>query len=175
MQLHNECSFTQETNMSEGQKHVSPWGEMGFTSLARPTKEGKYTVTLKFNTRTQEGADFKALVGNVNSAKVITNKTNSKIGQELADDEYIVKFNSQFQPRVIDENGDELEGINVPFFDSRSDSGQARVMVIESHKGMNPTVYLKEVALKDLQLAPREGGLYNSELQQLIIEDAQQA
>lgn len=161
--------------MADNQRHLSPWGEMMFTSLARPTKENEYIQTLKFNTRTQEGADFKGLIGNINAAKVITNKSDSQIAKELAADEYVVKFKSTFAPTVLDEEGNELEGPAIPYFDSRSDSGMARVEVVESHQGMKPTVYLKQVQIKDLELTPKEGGANNSLLKQAIMEDAQQA
>ena len=161
--------------MANNDKHLSPWGEMLFTSLARATKEGEYIQTLKFNTRSQQGADFKALIGNINAAKIITNQSDSMVGKNLADDEYVVKFKSTFAPKVLDEDGNELEGQNIPFFDSRNDSGQARVEVVESHAGMKPTVYLKQVQVKDLQLAPREATANQSLLQKAIIEDAQHA
>lgn len=133
---------------------LSPIGDIRFMAVALPVNKYKsdekiFTIRLEIDGTSVEGLKFKNTVSEINEKKIVTNGV-SKPGN------FIVTFSSKFAPKVFDGNGTILEGREIPFFTSTTDSGQARVEAKVYTGGMNGTLTLQNVQLKNLTLAPRE-------------------
>jgi|DEB0MinimDraft_10_1074344.scaffolds.fasta_scaffold01596_12 hypothetical protein len=133
---------------------LSPVGNIKFLAVAKPVKKFQsedliYTIKLEFDGTSPEGLAFLNSIKAINSKKVVTDNV-SKEGN------YIIAFNSKYAPKVMDEAGNLLEGQDIPFFNSKIDSGNARVEIQESKGSGMATAYLKKVQLLDLELAPRD-------------------
>ena len=132
---------------------LSPLGNIKFLAVAKPVKKfGSedliYTIRLEFD---KSEIDFLNAIKNINEAKIVT----KNVSQE---GNYIVTFNSKYQPKVLDEGGLEMHGSEIPFFNSLNDNGQARVEIkpVLASSGKLGTVYLQKVQLLNLELAPRD-------------------
>lgn len=138
--------------MSTSQKSTelltSPKGEIQFLALANPVskvpgaEDNKvYTVRLKFDSSTKEGAAWKKTVESINPNIVGTKHTNTKT-------EYTVRATSKYQPKVTDAKGNELEEMPMFFSDS---SGTAKI-IIQPYYGnkMGGAINLVAVVICDL-------------------------
>ena len=122
-----------------------------FLAVAKPIKNFNgdkeiFTAKLRIDANTPEGLKLKQELLEINSAKVVT--TSNSI--ELNDGEFLVSFNSKFQPKVLDENGTELKGMDIKFFNGKKDSGKAVITGKVDMGGKRGTVYLNTIQLFDM-------------------------
>lgn len=121
-----------------------------------------YTIRLEFDGSDPEALTFKKKLAEINDKKIVTDKV-SKPGN------FIVSFNSTYEPKVHDANGKLLDKELIPRFNSKTDSGKAIVVANISDKGKRPTVYLKEIQILDLQSADtEEDSEYLTEIQKKL-------
>lgn len=115
----------------------------------KATGKEEYVVKLEFDGTVAENLALKERLSSINSKKIVTNNV-SKAGN------FIVSFSSTYAPTVVDAEGNKLEGKDIPFFDSRIDTGLASVLYTIVDYGTTQIIRLKGIALKDLELAKRE-------------------
>jgi hypothetical protein len=153
---------------------TSPVGKILYMAIALPQKNKfkndaeEYSVKLLFDGNTAEGLAFKQRVLDINSAKVVT--TSKTI--DLKDGEYIVNFISKplrdetgkivRRPTVFDQEGNELKGMDIKFFNAKKDSGNAKITGIHYTKGPQDTILLSSVTLSNM-----EYGLDSADLPEL--------
>lgn len=139
-------------------KYLStPKGEIIFMAIAKPVKDFSgerdiFTAKLKFDSNTPEGLKLKQELSEINSAKIVT-QSNSI---DLNDGEFLVSFNSTFAPKVLDESGNELQGMDIKFFNGKKDSGKAVVTGKIDLRGKRGTVYLNTIQLFDMHYGVAE-------------------
>lgn len=134
--------------------HSSGFGAIRFLFAAKPLlnkQKGKeeYVIKLEFDGSDAEALKLKDHLSSINSKKIVTNNV-SKAGN------FIVSFASAYAPIVLSDEGTKLEGNDIPFFDSRIDSGEASVVYTVVDYGNTQIVRLKGITLKNLQMAERE-------------------
>lgn len=135
-------------------KIMSPAGKILFMSARNPIKsfDGDklmYTIRLEFDGSDAESLAFKKKLAEINDKKIVTDKV-SKPGN------FIVSFNSTYEPLVHDANGKLLDKELIPKFNSKTDTGTALAVAAVSDKGKRPTIYLKEIQILDLQSGDTE-------------------
>ena len=132
-------------------------GDIVFMAIAKSVKDFSgekdiFTAKLKFDSNTPEGLKLKQEILEINSAKVVT-QSNSI---DLLEGEFLVSFNSTFAPKVLDENGTELLGMDIKFFNGKKDSGKAVVTGKIDLRGKRGTVYLNTIQLFDMHYGVAE-------------------
>lgn len=134
--------------------HVTPVGDIKFMFAARPFKdkqtgEEKYTIKLEIDGSSAEGLALRQQLQSINAKKIVTNKV-SKEGN------FLVSFDTKFQIKVTDQDNNELSPDEVPFFDSRTDTGQASAVYKIIDYGNKQIIRLAGIRLMSLNLAERE-------------------
>lgn len=143
-------------------KHFTGEGEIQFMAAARPftnQKNGKQEYSIKIKLLADDSA-----VDHLRS--IAEYKVDTKTNRALAGTgEVIINFTSTFPVQVISPTGEKLtakseEGEiltdNVPFFDSRVDSGKAMVEYKVIDYGDVKVVRLAGIALTELNLTEKE-------------------
>lgn len=131
--------------------------EIVFLAVAKAVKNFNgdkeiFTAKLKVDANTPEGLKLKQELLEINSAKIV--ETSKHI--DLNDGEFLVSFNSMFQPKVLDENGTELKGMDIKFFNGKKDSGKAIITGKVDMGGKRGTVYLNTIQLFDMHYGVAE-------------------
>lgn len=135
--------------------YETPVGAIQYMSLARPTKKGQYTIKLQFDGNTEEGAQLRNILKELDPLKIIMATKDGKLVGPTSK-HYNVIFSSNYVPRLIlDAQGNELTGDEIPFFDSRTDSGRAAVTFYVNTKEGKNYINLKNVILGNLDLVPK--------------------
>lgn len=134
--------------------HQTGFGSIKFMFAAKPLmnkQKGKeeYVIKLEFDGTDAEALKLKEHLSGINSKKIVTNNV-SKAGN------FIVSFSSAYAPIVLSDEGVKLEGNDIPFYDSRIDSGEASVVYTVVDYGNTQIVRLKGISLRNLELAERE-------------------
>lgn len=136
-------------------EHLTGVGEIKFMAVGRPLtnqKSGKSEYSIKL--RLPEGDSSIAHLSEIADYKVDT-KSNRK---NLAGDGHkFINFASDYAPKIMDSDGNVLEGDDIPFFDSREDTGTAVVSYKVIDFGDNKIVRLGGVKLMQLNLTEKEG------------------
>lgn len=140
--------------------HVTGPMDIKFMAVARPFKE-EYSINGFLDANDPAIAHL---------TEVAEYKVDTKTNRKLEDKSKLkVNFTTTFEPKVFDEDSNELTGTDIPFFDGRIDSGTAIVTYVVVDYGDNKIVRLSGVKLLALNLAPREeGGANTSEIDQLL-------
>lgn len=139
--------------MSETTEHVTGIGEIMFMAVARPLKNQKtgqdeYSIKIKVD----ENEPVIGLLKDCNP-KRIDNETNRGLAGSGT---LVLNFHSNFEVAVVNSEGQQLTGNDIPFFDGRVDTGKANVSFKVIDYGKNKIVRLSGVVLQDLQLTERE-------------------
>lgn len=149
-------------------KHSTAVGNIKFMAIARPllnkqTGKEEYSIKLEFDGSTPEGLALRQAIQAVQPKKIVTNNV-SKQGN------FILSFSTTYAPTVLDSEDNPLTGDTVPFFDSRTDTGQASVVYNVIDYGNTQIIRLAGVKLMQLDLAEREdsGGASADEILKLL-------
>lgn len=151
---------------STGNLLTSPVGEIQFLALNNPVKKYigddaplVYTVRLKFDSSTSEGAEWKKTIEAINPNLIGTKHTDSKT-------EYTVRASTKFKVETTDSKGNTLEEAPMFFSDSK---GTAR-MIVQPYTGnkMGGSINLMAVVINSLDSGSSEkSGSREDKLSQL--------
>jgi len=135
--------------------HKTGQGAALFMVAAKPllnkhTGKPEYSVKMKFQESSASAMEMKSHLQEIADYKIDT-KTNRALSGE-----FIVNFSSEFEPVVTNADGVTLEGQDIPFFDSRIDTGIVNVTYKVIDYGNTKIVRLGAVQILSLNLAPRE-------------------
>jgi hypothetical protein len=149
--------------MAANNQFTTGLGKIKFAALARPQKNRtdptklEYTIKLDIDGNSPEGMSLKKHLAAINPKKIVTvNVTGDRI---VEDGHFLVSFSTNRAPLIVAENGDELKGADVPFFDSRVDTGEASVVYMVGDYEGKKYIRLVAVKLRNIVIAPREGSV----------------
>jgi len=118
----------------KGTTHITPAGDIKFAAIARPIKnsrtaEDEFVIRLQIDGTTAAGMTFKKTIHQINNKKVVTTRLDADGNDtlNLPAGHFLVTFNSKRAPQVFNEAGVEIKDREIPFFNSKTDQGQAVV------------------------------------------------
>lgn len=138
------------------------YGEIKAMFAAKPvqdkhSKENEYLIRLEFDGTCPLAMKLKKHISGINAKKIVTKNAD---GESIVKKEgnFIMKFNTGYQPVVMDSNGQILQGKEIPFFNSKNDSGTAAVLYdIITYENGTQITKLSGIKLgKDLQIVRQE-------------------
>ena len=146
--------------------HATGKGEIMFMAAGRPLKDDngndQYTIKLRLKTTDDSVAHLKTV-----SPKKIDTANNR--ANKAGDGYVFVNFSSSFAPEVADKEGVKLEGEDIPYFDSREDTGTAAVSYkVVTYPDGKSSVRLAAIKLIDLNLTDKESGTSGAEALDLL-------
>lgn len=136
-------------------EHTTGTGEILFMAAAKAftnkrTNKSEFSIKVKLS-----GSDEAVKhLSDIASYKVDT-KTNRSL-KESGASEIVINFTSDYAPKVLGLEGEELKGSEIPFFDGRKDKGSAIVSYKVIDYGTNKIVRLSGIRFLELNLAPRD-------------------
>ena len=141
--------------------HVTGVGEIMFMAAGRPLKDDngndQYSIKLKLSDSDPSISHLKGV-----SPKKIDTANNR--ANKAGDGYLFVNFSSSFAPDVADKGGVKLEGDDIPYFDSRVDTGTAAVSYkVVTYPDGKSIVRLAAIKLIDLNITDKESGTSGEE------------
>lgn len=133
----------------------SPIGEIKFMALVNPlldekTEKEEYHIRLMFDA--EKDKEFLSWVGEINDAKVVTERTyrgkDKEIKKLLSQGKAFIGAKTQFKPTVFDAKGNEL--VEAPYFFADS-TGTAQMIVEPYHGKKGGTINLIGVVIHSIE------------------------
>jgi hypothetical protein len=132
--------------------HITEEADVLFMAAKKPSKnkwnnnKEEYVVKLKF-------LDGSKTIEHL--SKIAESKVDTKTNRKLTGEKHI-SFKSNYQPVVLDADGNKLTVDGIPYFRSNKDKGRALVVYTVKQYEDSNQVYLHGVKIMSLDLAPKE-------------------
>lgn len=135
------------------QDFITPLGSIVYMNLTKPDQNGFYKVCLSFEQGAEGVQEMLDTITAINPKTIVDTNVNPNVPSGHVQ----IKFKTKYNPNVLNEAGEEMAEGSIPTFTFETDSGQAVVRAKVSTAGKNPTFYLQDVRLVNLDVKPREG------------------